>query len=129
MRKLEHAQRVIAALIGLGWAVGVLLRAFHDPDPRVHNLAIVVFRVGVCVLILSTLLKRVFGKRMDPMVWAFLAFLCVDGMSRGGSFLRFASSVILFALSFVGYGIERRLQRAVQPGVEPAGPPARGLTP
>lgn len=129
MRKLEHAQRVIAALIALGWSAGALLGTFRDPDPWGHNPAIIVFRVAFCGVILFALLRRVVGRRMDAVVWALFALLCVDGISRSRSVLGIGVSVLLVALSFVGYGIERRLRKAVQPGVEPDGPPARGLTP
>jgi hypothetical protein len=129
MRRLEHAQRLTGSLVAVGWTAGALLGTFRDPDPWGHNPAIIVFRLAFCGLILFTLLKRVTGRRVNPLVWAFVALLCVDGVSRARSASILAVSLLLVVLCLVGYGIERRLQKAVQPGVEADGPSARGLTP
>jgi len=129
IHRLRYAQRAVAALIAVGWSIGALIGTFRDPHPWSHNAAIIIFRVGVCLVLPYVVLKRVFAERIDTMVWAVFALFCVDGIWRATTIWGSAFSVALVALCFLGYGIERRLGRAVQPGVEPDGPSARGLTP
>jgi hypothetical protein len=129
IHRLRCAQRVVAVLIAVGWSIGALIGTFRDPRPASHNAVIIIFRVGVCVVLPFVVLKRVVTKRMDAMVWAVFALLCFDGIWRASTVSGSAFSAALVALCFLGYGIGRRLDEAAQPGVEPDGPSARGLTP
>jgi hypothetical protein len=77
---MEKVQRLLAALVGFGWSAKALLRTFHDPDPRAQQAAVILFRVGICGLVLFVFLKRAAGKRMEATTWNGLACFFVVGI-------------------------------------------------
>ena len=129
MRRLEGLQRVVAALVGVATSLAWLHGTLHDPNPHAQATGVIVFRVVVCAAVLVIFLKRAAGKRMEPTSWALFALFLLEGIWRASTTWGSVLRATLLGATVVGYQIETRLARAAQPGVEPGGPAARGLTP
>jgi hypothetical protein len=130
MHKLEKVERVVAAVVGLGWSWAALYGTFHDPDPSAQNIGMIVFRIGCCGAILYWMMRRAFGRRMDTTSWALVVLFLFERVLRAKTVMGAVPGMTLVALAFLGHELERRPERAAQPGVEPDGRlRGRGLTP
>jgi hypothetical protein len=114
MATKETFQRLLAALVGLGWSSKALYRTLHDPDPRAQQPAVILFRAGICALVLFIFLKRAAGKRMEATTWSGLACFFVVGIWNATTVLQFVISTAVVVAAFIGGELERQLGRAAQ---------------
>jgi hypothetical protein len=131
----------VAAMIGTPWAAYLAYQLPEVVRKGVASVAEYVALFGVGWLIYVALIRRALGKTLwkDPHIlwwacigvnafWILVLLFGVGGPSSAGvaALLSAIGSVVLGA---TGLRLERRRVRAAQPGVEPDGASARGLTP
>jgi hypothetical protein len=129
MAKLEQRLRVIAALLGLSVLALSVCSIFRRSDPVDQRLDVIAVRIIFFAVLAAFFFRRAIGTKMEPVSWGMFAVFTIGWIAWFGNWVGAVASAVCTALASAGAFLELRRERAAQPGVEPDGPSARGLTP